>query len=166
MRIMTVVRASMLVTMLGLACLLPARVYAQVDAMPDTNVYEGPNMERIGAQTTPVVTLNAAKTDFAGNFSLPYDVKCGSRNLKPGQYSLAVKSQGTDRVVTIHGSDTNVNLPVHVVPADRSASHSTLLVRKSGEARHLEGVYVEGLKATLYVEANIGYGVREQLPIS
>jgi len=166
MTITTAVRGSILIAVLGFACLLPARVYAQVDAMPDTNINEGPNMERIGAQTTPVATAKETQTDFAGKFSLPYNVKCGSKNLKPGQYSLAVKSQGTGRVVTIHGSDTNVNLPVHVVPADRSASHSTLLVRKSGEARQLEGVYVEELKATLYVEANIGYGVREQLPIS
>jgi hypothetical protein len=166
MTITTAVRASILIAALGFACLLPARVYAQVDAMPDTNVDEGPNMERIGAQTTPVAAAKEAKIDFAGSFRLPYGIKCGTKNLKPGQYSLAVKSAGTSRVVTIHGRDTNVNLPVHVVSADRSASHSTLLVRNSGEARQLEGVYVEELKATLYVEANIGYGVMEQLPIS
>lgn len=166
MKITTVAKASILTAVLGFACLLPARVYAQVDAMPDTDFNEGPNMERIGAPTVPVASARETKADFAGRFSLPYDMQCGGKNLKPGQYSLSVKSEGTSRVVTIHGVAANVNIQVREVPANRGASHSALLVRKSNEGRKLEGVYVAELNATLYLAPNTSQGVMEQLPVS
>jgi len=166
MRFRTGGKVVTLTAVLGFACLLPASVHAQVDAQPDTNLYEGPNMERIGAPTVPVASANGANADFAGTFSLPYKVACGAKNLKPGQYSLSVKSEGTGRVVTIHGSSANMKIPARVVPANRATSHSELLVSKSGERRRVEGVYIAGLNATLYLEANASDGVMERLPIS
>jgi len=156
----------MLAGVLGFACLLPATVHAQVDAQPDTNLSEGPNMERIGPQAAPIADAKEAKADFAGTFSLPYDLKCGAKSLKPGRYSLSVKSQGTSRFVTIHGNAANVNIQARVVPANRGTSQSALLVRNSGEGRRLEAVYVEGLNAMLYLEASGIDGVMERLPIS
>jgi hypothetical protein len=166
MKLMTGGKALMLAGVLGFACLLPATVQAQVDAQPDTNLSEGPNMERIGAQTALAASPTGAKTDFAGTFSLPYNVTCGAKNLKPGHYSVSVKSQGTSRVVTIHGNAAELNNQARAVPANPGTSHSALLVRKSGEVRRLEAVYVEGLNATLYLEANMIDGVTERLPIS
>jgi len=166
MRITTVVKASMLIAVLGFACLLPAKVYAQVDAQPDPDLYEGPNTESIAAHAVPTAAAKEAKADFAGKFSLPYNVRCGGGNLKPGQYSILVKSEGTNRVLSIHSSAANMNIPVRMVPANQGASRSAVLVRTSSEGHRLEAVYVEGLNATLYLEANSSYGVLERLPIS
>jgi len=166
MRIATVVKGSTLIAILGLACLLPARVYAQVDAQPDPDLYEGPNTEAIAAHAMPTAHAQEEKADFAGRFSLPYNVECDGRNLRPGQYSISVRSQGTNRVLNIHSRAANMNIPVRVVPANQGASRSAVLVRASGEGRKLEAVYVEGLNATLYLEANTSYGVMERLPIS
>jgi len=166
MRLATFVKGSMLLAVLGFACLLPARVNAQVDAQPDPDLYEGPHTEAIAAHAVPTARAKEAKTDFAGKFSLPYNVECGGRNLRPGQYSISVKSEGTNRVLNIHSSAANMNIPVRVVPANQGASRSAVLVRTSGEGRKLEAVYVEGLNATLYLEANTGYGAMERLPIS
>ena len=81
---------------------------------------------------------------------------------------LSVKSQGTSRVVTLHGAGQNMTMRVHQVSPNRAASQSALLVRKSGEGRRLEAVYVEGLNATLYLNTNPdGSSARmERLPIS
>ena len=113
-----------------------------------------------------MASVKGANADFAGTFSLPYDVTCGAKNLKAGQYSLSVKSEGTSRVVTIHGGSASMNMPARVVPAKRVTSHSELLVRKSGEGHRVEGVYIAELNATLYLEANANDGVMERLPIS
>jgi hypothetical protein len=47
-------------------------------------------------------------------------------------------------------------------------SRSALLVRKSGQGHKVEAVYVEGLGATLYLNANTNGSVAqiERLPIS
>jgi len=166
MKVTTIVKASVLAAVLGFACLFPARVYAQVDAQPDPDLYEGPNTEAIAAHAVPTAAATAAKADFAGKFSLPYNVKCGGKSLRPGEYAISVKSEGTNRVVNIHGSNANVNIPVRVVPANQGASRSAVLVRTSGEGHKLEAVYVEGLNATLYLDANTGHGAMERLPIS
>ncbi len=166
MKVTTVVKVSMLVAVLGFACLLPAKVYAQVDAQPDPDLYEGPNTEAIAAHAVPTTSAKEAKADFAGKFSLPYNVQCGGKSLKPGQYSISVKSEGTNRVLNIHSNAANMNIPVRVVPVNEGASRSAVLVRTSDEGHKLEAVYVEGLNATLYLEANTSYGVLERLPIS
>jgi len=166
MKIATVVKGSMLLAVLGFACLLPAKVYAQVDAQPDPDLYEGPNTEAIAAHAVPTASAKEAKADFAGKFSLPYSVQCGGKSLKPGQYSISVKSEGTNRVLNIHSSAANMNIPVRAVPANQGASRSAVLVRTSDVGHKLEAVYVEGLNATLYLEANTNYGVLERLPIS
>ena len=166
MKVTTIVKASVLTAVLGFACLLPARVSAQMDAQPDPDLYAGRNTDAVAAHAAPTARAKEAKADFAGKFSLPYNVKCGGKNLKPGEYSISVKSEGTNRVLNIHSSAANMNIPVRVVPASQGTSRSAVLVRTSGEGRKLEAVYVEGLNATLYLEANTGYGAMERLPIS
>jgi hypothetical protein len=54
------------------------------------------------------------------------------------------------------------------VRADGVASRSALLVRKSGQGHKVEAVYVEGLGATLYLNAktNGSAAGMERLPIS
>ena len=108
------------------------------------------------------------KADFEGKVSLPYAVKCGGKSLKAGQYLLSVKSEGTSRVVTINGSGENVNIHMREVLTNRWASQSALLVRKSGEGRRLEAVYVEGLNTMLYPDTNPNgsHARTERLPIS
>ena len=164
MKITNVVKASMLTAALGFACLLPANAHAQAEVAPDH--FELSNTEAIAAPPVQVAVAKEAKADFEGDFSLPYNMLCSGKNLKAGQYLLSVKSEGTTRVVTIHGSGENVNMQVRLVPANRAARQSALLVRKSVEGRSLEGVYVEGLNAMLYLKTNRGLGGMERLPIS
>jgi hypothetical protein len=160
MRITTAMKACWLAAILGIACLVPARADAQAEVAPD--FYELSNTETTAAQP---VRGAVAKADLEGKFSLAYDMNCSGKNLKPGQYRLSVQSEGATRLVTIHGIDGNLNILVREVTSRRGSSQSSLLVRKSGEGHRLEGVYVEGLNAMLYLETNRGNGGMERVPI-
>jgi hypothetical protein len=164
MKMMTAVKASMITAALGVACLLPATARAQSEIAPD---YFAFSAEEAAATAQPV-RAEQAKADFQGQVSLPYDVTCNGKNLKAGQYLLSVKSDGTNRVVTLKGDGQAVKINVRAVPANRVAVHSAVLVRKSANGRKLEAVYVENLNSTLYVKTSSA-GTQapvEQLPIS
>jgi hypothetical protein len=165
MKITTLAKASVFTMALGLACLLPATAHAQSDAMPD---YFPFSAEEAATQTAQPAVTKVAKADFEAKVSLPYGLNCAGKNLKPGEYSLSVKSQGASRVVTIQGSGQNVSMRVREVPANRGANQRALLVRKSTEGRRLEAVYLPDLNATLYLDSNTkgSDSGTEWLPIS
>ena len=162
----SVVKTCMVTLALGVAFMLPATARAQSDMSPDEYPFSAPQVT--AAQPAQAAATQIAKADFEGKVSLPYNVKCGSKNLKAGQYSLSVKSEKGARVVTINGSGENVNIHMREVLTNRWASQSALLVGKSGEGRRLEAVYVEGLNAMLYPDTNPNgnHARTERLPIS
>lgn len=167
MKMTTVVKISLYAAALGLACLLPVTARAQSDVMPDSFPFSADE-----ATAAPVVQIaqiddvNQTTVAFEGTVSLPYNLKCAGKNLKAGQYLLSVKSEGTSRVVRIHGSGEDMNIRVREVPMRQTASQSALLVRKSNQGRRLEAVYVEGLNAMLYLNASASHAGMERLPIS
>ena len=160
MKITSVVKVSVFAAALGFAALLPATARAQADAMPDSFAFSAE--EPAVAQQAG---LQLAKGDFEGKISLPYDVKFEGKNLKAGQYSLSVKSDGISHIVTIHGSGQNVNLHVREIPnvpanvranqpSNEATSQSALLVGKSSEGRKVQAVYLKELNRTLYLNTS------------
>ena len=168
MKMTTVVKASVFAAALATICALPPAARAQADAMPNPDEYSFSAPEATAAQPAQLASAKTAKTDFEGKVSLPYGVKCGAKNLKPGQYVLSVKSEGTSRVVTLQGAGQNMTMRVHQVSANRGSSHDALLVRKSSDGHKLEAVYVQELNATLYLNtgSNGNHAAMERLPIS
>jgi hypothetical protein len=194
MKVTTFMKATVFIAALGLACLLPATAHAQAEISPD--FYELMNTETMAVQPVLVATTagqaetspdfyeltntetmpvqpaqlaaTTAKDDFHGMFSLPYDVKCSGKSLKSGKYLLSVKSDGRNRILTIHRQGELMNIRVREIPGNPVASRSALLVRKSGEGRILEAVYVQQLNALLYLDTNesVTLGRMERLPIS
>jgi hypothetical protein len=146
--------------------MLPATARAQSDMSPDEFAFSAP--QTTTAQPAPSAAAQFAKADFEGKVSLPYNVKCGGKNLKAGHYLLSVKSEKGSRVVTINGGGENVDIHMRQVLTNRWASQSALLVGNSSEGRRLEGVYVEGLNAVLYPDTNPNgsHARTERLPIS
>ena len=167
MKITSVAKVSVYAAALGFACLLPVAAHAQSDVMPDSFAFSAE--ETTVAQPAQHADAKLVKADFEGKVSLPYDVKCEGKNLKAGQYMVSVMSEGTSRVVTLHGSGANVNMHVRELPANGAASQSALLVRRSSEGgRRVEAVYVKELNRTLYLDTgsqgtHVGM---ERLPIS
>jgi hypothetical protein len=167
MKMNTAVKSSMITLALGaVACLLPTTARAQSDMAPDEFAFSAP--ETTAAQPVQVASAKIRKADFEGTVSLPYNVKCGNQNLKAGQYVLSVKSDESGRTVTINGGGHNMNMRAREVASNQAGRTSALLVRKSSEGRKLAAVYVDGLKATLYLEAstNGSPAQMERLPIS
>jgi hypothetical protein len=166
MKITTAVKISMITVALGVAFMLPATARAQSDMSPDEYAFSA--TETTAAQPVHAASAKLTKADFQGKVSLPYDVKCGGKNLKAGHYLLSVKSEKGSRVVTINGSGENVDIHMRQVLTNRWASQSALLVGNSSEGRRLEAVYVEGLNAMLYPDTNPdgSHARTERLPIS
>lgn len=165
MNFSTLAKVSMFAALLGFASLLPATARAQSDMNPDSFPFTA---EEAAGQPAKHADVKLAKADFEGKVSLPYDVKCEGKNLKAGNYLVSVKSEGMNRVITLHGSEENVNVRVHEVPVNQAASRSVLMVRKSGEGRSVEAVYVKGLNTTLYVNSSLNgdHVGMDRLPIS
>ena len=168
MKMTTLLKASLFAATLGFVSMLAPAARAQADAMPNPDEFPFSAPEATAAQPVQLAAANAVNANFEGKVSLPFNVKCGAKNLKPGQYLLSVKSQGTSRVVTLHSAGQNMTMRVQEVSTHRGASQSALLVRMSSEGRRLEAVYVAGLNATLYLNISPdGYHARiEKLPIS
>lgn len=170
MKITTGVKASLLAATLGFTCLLPAPAHAQADSMASPGDYPFSAPETSVERLAQPAAGKQPKSDFEGKVSLPYGMKCGGKNLKPGTYLLSVKSEegSSIRVVTIHGGGENVIINVYEVLTNRGASQSALMVRKSGEGRNLEAIYVKVLNAMLYLDtnANGSSGMIERLPMS
>src|ERR1700745_3680290 len=167
MKMTTVMKTSVFAAALGLACLLPATAHAQADVSPD--IYEFANTETTAATQQVQVANNTAKpADFQGRFALPYEVRCKGKNLKSGQYSLSVKSEGTSRVVTIARNGETMNIRAQELAGNPPTSHSSVLVRKSHEERMLEAVYVRQLNLLLFLDGNAAAqsGQMERLPIT
>jgi hypothetical protein len=168
MKMTTLVKASMFAATLGFVSMLAPAARAQADAMPNPDEFPFEAPQVTAAQPVQTAAVKLVDGDFEGKVSLPFNVHCGARNLKPGQYLLSVKSQGTSRVVTLHGAGQNMTMRVHEVSAHRGDSQSALLVRKSSAGRRLEAVYVAGLNATLYLSTSSdeAHTRMEKLPIS
>ena len=168
MKMTTLVKASIFAATLGFISMLAPAARAQADAMPNPDEFPFEAPQATAAQPVQLAAAKVANADFEGKVSLPFNVKCGAKNLKPGHYLLSVKSQGTSQVVTLHGAGQNMTMRVQEVSAHRGTGQSALLVRNSGEGRRLEAVYVAGLDATLYLNTTSdGPHTRmEKLPIS
>jgi hypothetical protein len=160
------VKGSIFAAALGIACLLPVTTHAQADVSPD--MYELANTDVTVAEQARLASNNAKPVDFHGQFALPYEVRCNGKNLKSGQYSVSVKSEGTTRVVTLARNGETMNIRAQELTGNPAASHSTVLVRKSHEGRMLEAVYVKQLNVLLYLDTNSAAqsGQMERLPIS
>ena len=81
-------------------------------------------------------------------------MKCGGgKNLKSGQYTLSVKSEGANRMISIRRGAEETNIRVHRVLGNSMAkSQSAVLVRKWGEGRMLQAVYLQKLNVLLYLD--------------
>jgi hypothetical protein len=129
------------------AVLLPITTYAQAETTPDE--YKADNMARIEALS--------AKTEFEGHFSLPYKVQCHTHKLKPGDYTVVVKTLDDGMKLVMfrrEGSEVVVeSRPIPPTPVP-DQGHSAVLVRHGqGPGNYtLEAVYVESLKLVLVLD--------------
>ena len=145
------------------------------DVMPDSFAFSAEE-----ATAAEPADAKLAKANFEGKVSLPYDVKCEGKNLKAGQYSLSVKSDGISHVVTLHGSGRERQparqRTVRQCPSqcaresavERSNQPERVAGWKVDEGRKVEAVYVKELNRTLYLNTSSqgSSSHMDRLPIS
>jgi hypothetical protein len=153
MRRKTVVRAPLVVAWLSLACTFPARCQAQSEASPD--VYDVASQE---PEPAPAAKATAArhprgKSDFGGQFVLPYEVQCAGRKLAAGRYSLAVDGHGRTPTVSLTRAGETLLIPAKAVFPSSRRGGSAVVVWRAGSERKIEAVYVDKLRLVFYLDS-------------
>ena len=137
---------ALIIAALVIPAFWPATAHAQAET--GAQEHQSPNMAS--------VTASDAKTEFKGEFSLPFEVQCHGHKIAPGQYTLLVKTVGQDKMVTLQREGTDVVLQSRPVPPTSvpDEGHSAVLVRHGpGPGTHtIEGVYIENLKLVLFLD--------------
>ncbi len=147
-----VMRNLTLIAGVALVGLLPAPCRAQAEVTPD--FYELSNTEAtMTAQQEPTAKRQQQAAEFQGKVSLPYAIECSGKSLTPGQYSVSVKTDGTNRLVSIRRNGQVVSVVAREASQSAANGQSALLVRRAGRAHKLQAVYVEELNVVLYLDA-------------
>jgi len=129
-----------------LACFWPAAAHAQAESAPET--YESHKGE-------PEKPPPSVKSEFEGNFSLPYQVQCSGHKLEAGKYTLIVKTVGEGKMVTLRREGNEIVLTVRRTSPPASAAGPSAVMLRHGPgpgSRTLEGLYLEKLNLELYLD--------------
>ncbi len=89
MKVVSIIR--MFAGLAGLAALGGSPAYGQAEI--DPNHFEAPNVEPLEKAKTNA-NSQAASVRYEGKFSLPYIVQCNGVSLRPGNYSVSLRSDG------------------------------------------------------------------------
>lgn len=153
-----------------LAILAACLGFACIDSHTTTAQQPSPQTPNQPAASRPASAARA-KTEFGGQFSLPYEVQCAGLKLAAGAYGISLDRHGKSQTVILTRAGQSVRLTAKAAfPASRRGG-SAVLVRRSGLERKLEAVYVEKLHLVVYLDSEqflqaSGDAQVERLPIS
>ena len=140
MKAINMLRTSTVLVGLGLTAFLAGPCQAQQEVAPD--FYE----------VNAVQPAQPQAAEFRGNFTLLHKVQCAGKVLAPGNYSLSLDSKGSDRRITLRGKNGMMKIRPRAVAEHTAVDQSTLLLRRTGELRRLNAIYLEELGLVLYLE--------------
>jgi hypothetical protein len=130
---------------IGLAALVAVgsqRAYAQFEVDPDHH-------ENRDTEPLPQSKTNApgqvAKIHYEGNFVLPYSLQCNRSSLSPGEYSIAVDSEGSTARVTLNRRGHRVRIEGITQRQNQSHRGNVLVVERNGAAHQLSSIQVAQL---------------------
>jgi glucose/arabinose dehydrogenase len=142
----TITKITLLLAALLLACFAPAVTHAQAETAPE-DYNKAANM-------APVAPAPNVKPDFEGTFSLPNQVQCHGHKLAPGKYTLAVKTVGETKMLTLQHEGSEVVVQVKNASPASTSGQSAVMVRHGPGPRSwtLEEIYVENLKMVFTID--------------
>jgi hypothetical protein len=170
MKAINMVRASTVLVGLGLTAFLAAPCRAQQEVAPD--IYEAGPVQPAQLQQALARQHKAQAQEFRGNFTLLHQVQCAGKVLAPGNYSLSLDSKGSNRRITLRGKSAVMKIRPRAVAEHAAVDQSTLLLRRTGELRRLNAIYLEQLGLVLYLEPDVTQDMArnpegaERVPIS
>jgi hypothetical protein len=86
---------------------------------------------------------NSAMSEFHGAFSLSHKVQCAGMTLLPGIYQLTLRSQDNHTALTFSQRGSSVTVPAVEIARHVSAGRSGAFLRRNGDDRSLEAVFLE-----------------------
>jgi hypothetical protein len=151
-----------LLVLAGFATFAIPRGFAQSEIDPDH--FDSPNTEPfLQSKTKADVGAEIGKVRFSGKFNLPYSVQCAGKRLQPGNYLLALRSDGKTGWVTLNqkGQAIGISGLVHN-QAHKPANHA-LIIEHDGKMRRLSVIQVAELELVLDPNRQIERSSRNRL---
>ncbi len=107
------------------------------------------------------LTLLLAAGAFAANkgpLQITDPTSVGGKQLKPGDYTVTWDGDGPNvQLNVMKGSKVVTTVPAHIVPADRSVSHNSIVSTENSDGtKSLSEIRISGKKYALEIGENMG----------
>src|SRR6267143_828603 len=77
---------------------------------------------------------------FRGKFNLPHTAECAGKRLLPGEYLLALSSEGKNIQVTVSQKGRAIRFAAHVAARVGNAGQNTLILQRGGTLRKVAAI--------------------------
>ena len=124
----------------GLVVLGTAPAYAQFEVDPDH--FESPNVQPFDK---PNNNSAAASIHYDGKFKLPYTVQCNGRSLRPGKYSVSLRSDGKVGQAILNQKGQAIGIAGLIHNQTHKPGNAALIVEHNGKTRRLSVIQVAEL---------------------
>jgi hypothetical protein len=128
--------------LVGLAALAGSPACGQSEIDPDH--FEGPKVEPLEKAKTDA-NGQIASVRYQGRFSLPYAVQCNGVSLRPGNYSVSLRSDGKIGHATLNQEGQTIGITGVIDRQERKQGDDALLVEHNGNTRKLSAIQVTEL---------------------
>ncbi len=91
---------------------------------------------------------------YERNFTLPFEVYWGGTVLAPGNYSLTLDPASANGLVALYGEGRAATIMPRAIARRASAGENVLIVKRDGEVRTVEALYLADLNLVLYYGRN------------
>jgi hypothetical protein len=155
-------RRQILVTLAALSGLIalgapPARAQSEID--PDH--FEGPNTEPVG-KVRADTSSNVGTIRYDGKVRLAHTVECNGKSLRPGRYSVSLRSDGKVAHATLNRDGRTIGIAGVVHRQAHRQENDALVVELKGTTRRLSAIQVAKLDFVLDPEPQIKNSTRSQ----
>lgn len=136
-----------------IAARIPA-AWCQVEIDPDR--YDAPNMIPV-QKPDAKPPAEAATVRYLGSFRLPYALQCHGAKLRPGQYSLTLRSEGVTGHATLTQHGQAIALRGVLRQPTQTEGVDVILVEHDGASRRL--VEIQAAKMVLVFDSDMPVSV-------
>ena len=115
---------------------------AQAQSEIDPDHFDSPNTEPIPQPKAPDST-RIDTIRYEGQFTLPHEVRCNGISLRPGKYSVSLRSNGKVGQVTLNRNGHATEI-AGIVQKQAAKRRNELIVEHNGKGRALSVIRVSG----------------------
>jgi len=128
-----------IVGLAGFAVLGTFPAYAQSEVAPDH--FESQTVEPFGKANPS----QASFIRYDGRFRLPYAVQCNGKSLRPGKYSVSLRSDGQVGRAMLNQKGLAIGIMGVIRNQTQKSGDGALIIEHTGKVRRLSVIQVAGL---------------------